>query len=105
MMLSLPQPLCIIISLIPFLTALPLYKRTITGPAITSYFPDPSIITVGGTYYAFGTSSSFNVPTATSKGGSTWKLTGTDAMPTVGAWSNGQNIWAPDVVQLVRLLS
>ncbi|MCJ1286442.1 hypothetical protein MMC26_005787 [Xylographa opegraphella] len=91
----------LILSQLPLLLAIPLLKQTITGPAITSNFPDPAIITVGNTYYAFATGSGgLNIPIATSSDGSTWTNTNTDALPRAGSWSNGQNIWAPDVVRL-----
>lgn len=28
-----------------------------------------------------------------------WSVLDTDALPTVGAWSNGQNVWAPSVLR------
>ncbi|MCJ1419844.1 hypothetical protein MMC32_006200 [Xylographa parallela] len=91
----------LVISHLPLLSALPILKRSIIGPAIISKFPDPAIITVGSTYYAFATGSDgLNIPIATSSDGATWTNAYTDALPNVGAWSNGQNVWAPDVVQL-----
>ena len=92
----------LVISHLPLLSALPILKRSIIGPAIISNFPDPAIITVGSTYYAFATGSDgLNIPIVTSSDGATWTNAYTDALPNVGAWSNGQNVWAPDVVQLV----
>ena len=101
-MVALHKLYSLVISHLPFISALPILKRTIIGPTVTSNFPDPAIITVGSTYYAFATGSGgLNIPIATSADGATWTNTNTDALPNVGAWSNGQNVWAPDVVQLV----
>lgn len=71
-----------------------------TAPALVvgSDFPDPDVIKVGATYYAYSTNNgNGNVPVATAT-----SLTGPwtrrpDAMPTLGAWANGGLTWAPDV--------
>ena len=77
-------------------------KRSVNGPVIASNFPDPSFIQVGSQYFAFSTSGGGkNIPVATSSDFNSWSLTDGDALPVVGAWSNGANVWAPDVVQLV----
>ncbi|KAK0467986.1 Arabinanase/levansucrase/invertase [Desarmillaria tabescens] len=74
---------------------------SITGPVIQSNFPDPSVIQVDGMWYAFSTNSGgLNIPVATSSDFNTWTVTGKDALPTVGTWSNGRDVWAPDVIQL-----
>lgn len=56
-----------------------------SGPVIASDFPDPSIIHVNDTWYAFGTQSMYDhqdirVQLATSIDFETWTLTGHDAM-------------------------
>ncbi|MGS2619008.1 family 43 glycosylhydrolase [Micromonospora sp. LZ34] len=75
-----------------------------TAPAalvIASDFPDPDVIKVGGTYYAYSTNNGHgNVPVATAT-----SLTGpwtrrADALPTLGAWASGGLTWAPDVSPL-----
>ena len=79
-----------------------------TSPVIDSNFPDPAYIKVGGTYWAFATnkhadphSGQINVQVARSNDFQDWDLLGdVDALPTVGAWSIGSHVWAPDVVQL-----
>lgn len=69
-----------------FSSAFPLTKRqTLSAPVITTDFPDPSIICVDSTWYAFGTQSIFDyrdirVQLATSNDFETWTLTGEDAM-------------------------
>lgn len=81
-------------------------KRGISGPVIASNFPDPSFIEVNGHFYAFSTNSGGkHVPVAQSSDFAAWSLMNVDALPKVGAWSNGQNVWAPDVIRRVRLLS
>lgn len=84
--------------------ASPVTKRSISGPILNSVnFPDPSFVISGSTWYAYSTNSGgHNVPMATSPDFQTWTLkSGYDALPTVGAWSTGKDVWAPDVVQLV----
>jgi beta-xylosidase len=84
-----------------------LSKRDISGPVIKTDFPDPSIIQVGGTWYAFGTQSIYdykNVKTqlATSTDFENWDLRENyDALRTLPSWvdQNDPRIWAPDVFQ------
>ncbi|EKM56123.1 glycoside hydrolase family 43 protein [Phanerochaete carnosa HHB-10118-sp] len=89
--------------LVPFACGTALQKRGITGPVITSNFPDPSFVKgTDGLWYAFSTNSGgLHVPIATSSDFVTWTVTGQDALPTVGAWSTGGDVWAPDVIQRV----
>jgi len=84
--------------------AAPLSKRSIAGPVIQANFPDPSVIQVGSTYYAFATNNGAqHIPYASSPDFNSWTVAaGQDALPNVGAWSNGNNVWAPDVLQVVR---
>lgn len=95
-------------ALLPFLftpsIAAPLSKRSIVGPVIQANFPDPSVVQVGSTYHAFATNNGVqHVPYASSPDFNTWTVAaGRDALPSVGAWSNGNNVWAPDVLQVVR---
>ena len=87
---------------VPVLAYAPAAVAATTAPALVigSDFPDPDVIRVGGTYYAYSTNNgNGNVPVATST-----SLTGPwtrrpDAMPTLGAWANGGLTWAPDVSQ------
>ena len=98
-----PQVILVLLSIIPFSSQAPVTKRAFSnGPVITSNFPDPAFINVGGTYYAFATSNGAqNVQIATSPDFNSWAVTGNDALPTIPSWSTG-DVWAPDVVQLVR---
>ena len=86
-----------------FLTAgAPIEKRSISsGPVVGVDFPDPAFIAVGSNYYAFATNNGVqNVPVATSPDFNTWTIqSGFDALPNAGAWSDGADVWAPDVIQ------
>ena len=82
---------------------------TVLGPVVALNFPDPSIIHLDGTSYAFATNNRgyggemIHIQMATSTDNETWTyLQGQDALPTVGAWATGGRVWAPDVVQVVR---
>jgi beta-xylosidase len=78
---------------------------SIDGPVMIENFPDPAIIQVKGKWYAFATNDGVHhVQIATSNNFETWTYLHQDALPTVGAWSNGNNVWAPDVIQVVRTL-
>ncbi|KAI1287852.1 glycoside hydrolase family 43 protein [Xylaria venustula] len=81
--------------------------RSIFGPFMGVNFPDPTVISANGLWYAFATTSNgLNVPFATSEDvfpeqGSdtfTWTLGTTDALPSGGAWADtSKGIWAPDI--------
>lgn len=67
---------------------------------IASDFPDPDVIKVGGTYYAYSTNNSYgNVPVATAASLAGPWTRRPDALPTLGAWADGGLTWAPDVSQ------
>ena len=91
--------------LISLCYAVPFSKRSISpGPVIGTNFPDPGWIQDGNKFYAFSTNSGgLHVPTAQSSDFKTWSIiAGHDAMPTVGEWSTGEAVWAPDVVKLAN---
>ncbi|KAF8915546.1 glycosyl hydrolase [Mucidula mucida] len=93
-----------LIALAAPLTERDIEERSISGVVIDSDFADPAWIQVGDSYWAFSTTSGgLHVPMATSSDFNTWtRVSGYDALPTVGAWSTGINVWAPDVVQLAN---
>lgn len=77
-------------------------QSSIAGPVIAGDFPDPAVIPYGGGYHAFSTSSGgMHVPSAKAVRDLEWAVDHIDALPNPGAWSTGNDIWAPDVVQLV----
>ncbi|CAF9922780.1 MAG: hypothetical protein GOMPHAMPRED_002671 [Gomphillus americanus] len=80
--------------------SIPLEPRTINGPVIASNFPDPAFIQEGNTYYAFATTNGNGIPYATSPDFNTWTVSNTPAMAETGSWSTGEDLWAPDVVQI-----
>ena len=93
--------LYLLTAFVSFTTSLPLAKRDFSdGPVIESNFADPAYIEVGGTYFAFSTTSdNLNVPIAVSSDFTTWKVTDQDAMPDLPGWTDG-GIWAPHVVSI-----
>ncbi|RDW69292.1 arabinanase [Coleophoma cylindrospora] len=80
----------------------PLSRRQNEAALITSNFPDPGLV-IGkdGKYHAYATNNgTANIPTAIADSLSgPWSVVG-NALPTTGAWSNGANVWAPDVLQV-----
>ncbi|WP_083753674.1 family 43 glycosylhydrolase [Actinosynnema sp. ALI-1.44] len=65
---------------------------------ITANFPDPDVLQVGSTYYAYSTSSQagrVQVASAPSASGP-WTVHG-DALPNKPVWAGNGGFWAPDV--------
>ena len=66
-------------------------------------FPDPSVLSHDGVYYAFATqnfatpSQTINIQVSTSADGVNWTPTGLDALPRVGSWAVAGETWAPSV--------
>jgi beta-xylosidase len=90
----------------PQLSLLSSTFTSVTGPVIKRNFPDPSAIKVEHVWHAFATNDvngGPHVQVAVSNDFESWTYLEKDALPTVGPWSNGVGIWAPDVVQLVRV--
>lgn len=77
-------------------------ENTFQNPVITANFPDPFILKVDNTYYAYSTNSnSRNVPVATSTDLVTWTI-GRDALPALPSWVNisTPHVWAPEVLRV-----
>ncbi len=78
------------------------YEFAKHNPVLDIDFPDPTVINVAGTYYAYATQGNYNgkmnnIQVASSKDLFNWKYEG-DALPQKPAWaSNTQDFWAPDV--------
>jgi beta-xylosidase len=73
---------------------------TFRNPVLRNDFPDPHIIEVDGTYYAYATNSAGrNVQIATSENLVDWNLR-IDAMPALPSWVrlSQPNVWAPEVM-------
>jgi beta-xylosidase len=63
-------------------------------------FPDPAVLRVGATYYAFGTNGNGrNVQTLTSSDLVHW-VAGDDALPELGPWADAGSTWAPEVIRV-----
>ena len=73
----------------------------ITNPVLARDFPDPFVLHVGDTYYAYATNGNGNqVQTATSKDLAHW-TPGPDALPHVAPkWSFNGKTWAPEVLKI-----
>ncbi len=72
------------------------------NPVITTNFPDPGIINVDGTYYAYATNGNGkNIQTTKSTDLVHWTMLA-DAMPMLPKWSNfeGGFMWAPEVIKI-----
>jgi beta-xylosidase len=74
----------------------------VVGPVIRSDAPDPSILLVDNTYYAFTTNSGGNnVPVYESTDLVHWRLVG-DAMPVLPSWASVGYSWSPSVTLAPR---
>lgn len=76
-------------------------QKKITNPVFNVNFPDPTIIRVNDTYYAYATNcsikgKSYNIPVAVSKDLQVWEIAG-DALPSRPVWAN-KDFWAPHVL-------
>jgi hypothetical protein len=72
-------------------------ELTLIGPVIHSDAPDPSILVVGHTYYAFTTNAGGNnLPVYKSTDLVDWQLVG-DAMPVLPSWAEVGFSWSPSV--------
>jgi predicted NBD/HSP70 family sugar kinase/GH43 family beta-xylosidase len=72
-------------------------SKTFRNPVYSRDFPDPFVLQVGGTYYAYATNGNgANVQTATSKDLVHW-TPGPDALPKLGSWDFPGSTWAPEV--------
>ena len=74
-------------------------EPTYDNPVFEGDFPDPSVIRVGSTYYAYGTNRVGNVPVLKSTDLAHWTRVG-DALPTLPGWAVKGDTWAPSVLQL-----
>jgi arabinan endo-1,5-alpha-L-arabinosidase len=71
------------------------------NPVIDRDFPDPDVLEVDGTYYAYATNGqNHNVQVASSTDLETWEDLPDDALPTLPTWVIPGKTWAPEVTQL-----
>jgi beta-xylosidase len=69
-------------------------------PVLDQDFPDPDILLVDGTYYAYATQpndESVNVQMATSTDLVEWEVQAQDPLPELPAWATNGRTWAPEV--------
>ena len=69
-------------------------------PVLDQDFPDPDILLVDGTYYAYATQpadESANVQMATSTDLATWEVQVQDPLPELPGWATNGRTWAPEV--------
>jgi len=72
----------------------------VDAPVYDADAPDPDVIRVGSTYYAYTTGSDLrNVPVLESGDLVHWQLVG-DALPVLPSWSTFGRTWAPGVVEI-----
>ena len=70
------------------------------GPVYPFDFPDPDVIDVGGTYFAYGTNAAGgNIQIIQSSDLTHWTLVG-DGLPELPSWATVGATWAPGVLQL-----
>jgi beta-xylosidase len=73
---------------------------TYVNPVWDRDFPDPAVLRVGATFYAYATQGGDdNIQTLHSSDLVHWRA-GHDALPTVGRWASSGNTWAPEVITL-----
>jgi len=79
---------------------LPRSSVSASAPVYDGDAPDPDVIRVGTTYYAYTTGSDLkNIPVLTSTDLQTWLPVG-DALPVLPSWSQPERTWSPGVVFL-----
>jgi beta-xylosidase len=76
--------------------------RTFANPVYRHDFPDPFVLKVGRTYYAYATGTGvLNLQVMTSSDLIHWKSP-KEALPHIGAWAEPVNSWAPSVLRLSK---
>ena len=79
---------------------LPRTSSGVNAPVYDADAPDPDVIRVGTTYYAYTTGGERgNIPVLTSTDLQSWQPVG-DALPVLPAWSEPGRTWSPGVVFL-----
>jgi hypothetical protein len=74
-------------------------RRQVGGAVYRGDFPDPSVLVVGGRYYAYSTQSGpFHIQVITSGDLTKWSAP-EEALPVLPSWSRPGYTWAPSVAQ------
>lgn len=72
-----------------------------TAAAVDRNFPDPDILKVGDTFYAYATNdNNANVQVAVSDDGDEWRMLDDDAFPDLPTWVIPGKTWAPEVTEV-----
>ena len=88
------------VSLVVVLSAVAPAAAISTRPVYDGDFPDPSVLLVGSTYWAYSTGSAGrNLQVMSSPDLRTW-TTPVDPLPVLPSWARPGLTWAPDVVAL-----
>jgi beta-xylosidase len=75
-------------------------SRTFSAPVYPGDFPDPSIVQVGATYWAYATGSAGrNLQVMSSTDLRTWNTPPADPLPVLPKWASAGLTWAPGVMQ------
>jgi beta-xylosidase len=70
------------------------------APVFNGDFPDPAVVVVGSTYWAYGTGSAGrNLQVIQSPDLQTWSAP-TDPLPSLPAWASPGHTWAPGVLRI-----
>jgi beta-xylosidase len=75
-------------------------SSAVPKPVLDQDFPDPDVLHVDGTYYAYATQrkdGSSNAQLATSTDLKTWEVAEQDPLPKLPDWATTGRTWAPDV--------
>ena len=87
MLLTASLMLCTSVTLVESIST-PAQAASWHVPALNTDFPDPSVLQVNGTYYAYSTQVYLDsVPFTTSGDGIHWSAALGDAMPTLPSWA------------------
>lgn len=82
----------------PAASSSPAGPETDGNPVLDEDFPDPDILEVDGTYYAYATNTAtLNVQVATSTDLESWEMSDADALPDLPSWVIPGKTWAPEV--------
>jgi len=79
----------------------PTSGSSLVAPVLDRDFPDPDVLEVDGTYYAFATNNATsNVQVATSSDLQTWEYVREDPLPELPSWIIPGKTWAPEVTEV-----
>jgi arabinan endo-1,5-alpha-L-arabinosidase len=71
------------------------------APVLDHDFPDPDVLAVDGTYYAYATNGNYlNVQVAESNDLENWSVLEEDALPKLPSWIIPGKTWAPEVTEI-----